>query len=91
MSQPRLAGHTNRHTALARAVDAEFFVTHFVYFPAMEALAGTGYFGGSNALWQASVLREYGFHRSMHCEDVDLSAPHPRRGDPAGSSSLSTC
>ena len=26
----------------------------------MEALAGTGYFGGSNALWQASVLREYG-------------------------------
>lgn len=32
---------------LARAVDAEFLVTHFIYFPAMEVLGGTGYFGGS--------------------------------------------
>ena len=36
-----------RGSALARAVDAEFFVTHFIYFPAMEVLGGTGYFGGS--------------------------------------------
>lgn len=65
----------NTHgSLLAKAVDAEFFVTHFVYFPAMEALAGTGNFGGSNALWQTSVLKKYGFNRSMHCEDVDVSA-----------------
>ncbi len=59
---------------LAKAINAEFFVTHFVYFPAMEVLAGTGYFGGSNALWRMDVLRKYSFDRSMHCEDVDVSA-----------------
>uniref|UniRef100_A0A7S0PXD1 Glycosyltransferase 2-like domain-containing protein n=2 Tax=Coccolithus braarudii TaxID=221442 RepID=A0A7S0PXD1_9EUKA len=59
---------------LGRAVNAEFFVTHFVYFPAMQVLSGTGYFGGSNALWRTDVLRKYGFDSSMHCEDVDLSA-----------------
>ena len=63
-----------RGSWLARLVNAEFFVTHFVYFPAMEQLAGTGYFGGSNALWRTSELRRYGFDKKMHTEDVDLSA-----------------
>ena len=35
---------------LARYLDAEFFVTHFVYFPAMEFVTSMGVFGGSNAL-----------------------------------------
>ena len=36
-----------RGSCLARYVDAEFFVTHFIFFPAMEILGDTGYFGGS--------------------------------------------
>lgn len=59
---------------LARAVDAEFFVTHFIYFPAMEILGGTGYFGGSNALWRTHVLQQYPFDRARLTEDVDVSA-----------------
>jgi len=63
-----------RGSVLARAVDAEFFVTHFIYFPAMEILGGTGYFGGSNALWRAGVLRQYPFDQTTLTEDVDVSA-----------------
>ena len=63
-----------RVSVLARAVDAEFFVTHFVYFPAMQQLASSGYFGGSNALWRTSVLAGYTFDETMLTEDVDVSA-----------------
>jgi biofilm PGA synthesis N-glycosyltransferase PgaC len=63
-----------RVSALARAVDAEFFVTHFIYFPAMEVLASSGYFGGSNALWRTRVLTSYAFDPKMLTEDVDVSA-----------------
>jgi len=75
----------NRQGSLiARAVDAEFFVTHFVYFPAMELLGGTGYFGGSNALWRTAVLRDYKFDHAMLTEDVDLSARALLAGDRIG-------
>jgi len=87
---------------LARYLDAEFFVTHFVYFPAMQVLSRVGYFGGSNALWRTHVLKQYSFDPTMHCEDVDLSArvildghrilfcPYARSGElsPAGIHSL---
>lgn len=87
---------------LARYLDAEFFVTHFVYFPAMQVLSRVGYFGGSNALWRTAVLQQYPFDATMHCEDVDLSArvildghrivfcPYARSGElsPAGIPSL---
>jgi cellulose synthase/poly-beta-1,6-N-acetylglucosamine synthase-like glycosyltransferase len=91
-----------RGSLLARAVDAEFFVTHFVYFPAMEALATSGYFGGSNALWRTGVLSQYAFDHEMLTEDVDVSAralldgrricfcPEARSGElaPAGAHAL---
>jgi len=64
----------SRGSMLARAVDAEFFVTHFIYFPAMEILGGTGYFGGSNAMWRTRVLQQYPFDPTMLTEDVDVSA-----------------
>ena len=38
-------------------INAEFFVTHFVIFPAQQAASGTGFFGGSNALWETDVLK----------------------------------
>ena len=47
---------------------------HFVYFPAMEVLASSGYFGGSNALWRTRVLASYAFDETMLTEDVDVSA-----------------
>ena len=91
-----------RFSVLAGAIDAEFFVTHFVYFPAMEVLASSGYFGGSNALWRAAVLRQYAFDEQLLTEDVDVSAralldgqtmsfcPEARSGElaPAGTRAL---
>lgn len=93
---------SRRVSPLARAVDAEFFVTHFVYFPAMEVLASSGYFGGSNALWRTRVLASYAFDETMLTEDVDVSAralldgmrisfcPEARSGElsPAGARAL---
>ena len=35
---------------LAAYINAEFFVTHFVFFPAMQFITNMGVFGGSNAL-----------------------------------------
>ena len=93
----------NAHAGvLSHLVDAEFFVTHFVYFPAMEVLASSGYFGGSNALWRTSVLSRYEFDDEMLTEDVDVSAralldghvitfcPEARSGElsPAGTRAL---
>ncbi len=63
-----------RGSLLAKFVNAEFFVTHFVYFPAMEVLSDNGYFGGSNALWRTGTLRRYRFDASTLTEDVDISA-----------------
>jgi len=45
------------NSLLALIINAEFFVTHFVIFPAQQAASGTGFFGGSNALWVTEVLR----------------------------------
>lgn len=64
---------------LARAVDAEFFVTHFVYFPIMRLLTRNAVFGGSNGLWKTTVLQgikasaQGTFDRSMLTEDIDVS------------------
>ena len=40
----------------------------------MESLSLTGFFGGSNALWETSVLRDYGFRQLYQTEDVDVTA-----------------
>lgn len=83
-------------------VDAEFFVTHFIYFPATEVIASTGYFGGSNALWRTAELQQCIFDHQMLTEDVELSArvllsgkrivfcPEARSGElsPAGTRAL---
>ena len=64
-----------RGSILARAVNAEFFVTHFIYFPAMEVLGGTGYFGGS----------KYGrchTHSARRAHRACARAPPPRPAAP---------
>jgi len=58
---------------LGRMVDAEFFVTHFLYFPAMKLLTRFGFFGGSNALWDREVLCGKRFSHEMQTEDIDVS------------------
>lgn len=58
---------------LAYYINAEFFVTHFVFFPAMQFLTGMGVFGGSNALWRTSDLRAYQFRHDVQTEDIELS------------------
>lgn len=62
------------HSCLARYISAEFFCQFFIFFPMMEILSTTGVFGGSNALWRASVIRGYEFSTSMQTEDIDVSA-----------------
>lgn len=57
----------------ARIVDAEFFVTHFIYFPIMKMVTRNAVFCGSNGLWKADALRGNDFDKSMQCEDIDLS------------------
>jgi len=54
-------------------INSEFFVTHFVFFPAMQFLTACGVFGGSNALWKADALRGYGFRHDVQTEDIELS------------------
>ena len=58
---------------LAAYINAEFFVTHFVFFPAMQFITGMGVFGGSNALWRTAALRSYQFRADVQTEDIDLS------------------
>mmetsp|Transcript_56275 Transcript_56275/g.89332 ORF Transcript_56275/g.89332 Transcript_56275/m.89332 type:complete len:567 (+) Transcript_56275:33-1733(+) len=58
---------------LARYIDAEFFVTHFMAFPALKLLIRNAFFGGSNALWVREVLAGKKFSRDMQTEDIDLS------------------
>jgi cellulose synthase/poly-beta-1,6-N-acetylglucosamine synthase-like glycosyltransferase len=62
------------HTCLARYISAEFFCQFFIFFPMLEIISATGFFGGSNALWRVSVLRDYEFSTSVQTEDIDLSA-----------------
>lgn len=50
---------------------AEFFVTYFVMLPITEALTGTGFFGGSNGIWQASSLAKLRFDEQALTEDID--------------------
>ena len=59
---------------LAVYVNAEFFSTHFVFFPALEFMASFGVFGGSNALWKTADLRLYQFRSDVQTEDIELSA-----------------
>jgi len=58
---------------LGRLIDAEFFVTHFVYFPIMRLLTRNAVFCGSNGLWQTKILQETEFNKSMQTEDIDVS------------------
>jgi cellulose synthase/poly-beta-1,6-N-acetylglucosamine synthase-like glycosyltransferase len=62
-----------RPNMLAAYINAEFFVTHFVFFPAMQFVTSMGVFGGSNALWRTDALRAYQFRADMQTEDIDLS------------------
>mmetsp|Transcript_48454 Transcript_48454/g.152236 ORF Transcript_48454/g.152236 Transcript_48454/m.152236 type:complete len:575 (+) Transcript_48454:62-1786(+) len=50
---------------------AEFFVTYFVMLPATEALTGTGFFGGANAVWLAPSLSKLRFDELALTEDID--------------------
>uniref|UniRef100_A0A7S3AML5 Glycosyltransferase 2-like domain-containing protein n=1 Tax=Haptolina ericina TaxID=156174 RepID=A0A7S3AML5_9EUKA len=54
-------------------INSEFFVTHFVFFPAMQFLTGCAVFGGSNALWRVDDLRGSGFRDDVQTEDIELS------------------
>lgn len=58
---------------VARMIDAEFFVTHFVYFPIMRLLTRNAVFCGSNGLWRTEVLQTTTFDPSMQTEDIDVS------------------
>jgi cellulose synthase/poly-beta-1,6-N-acetylglucosamine synthase-like glycosyltransferase len=58
---------------MAVYINAEFFVTHFVFFPAMQFLTSFGIFGGSNALWRTAILKAYQFRHDVQTEDIDVS------------------
>jgi cellulose synthase/poly-beta-1,6-N-acetylglucosamine synthase-like glycosyltransferase len=58
---------------LARIIDAEFFVTHFMVFPSLQRFTGSGIFGGSNGLWRTEVLKTNEFSATMQTEDIDFS------------------
>jgi cellulose synthase/poly-beta-1,6-N-acetylglucosamine synthase-like glycosyltransferase len=61
------------NSPMAYFINAEFFVTHFVYFPALQFLTTMGVFGGSNAVWKVATLRAYEFRSDVQTEDVELS------------------
>jgi len=54
-------------------VHAEFFVSYFVLLPIAEAVAGTGFFAGSNGIWRGDSIRQIKFSESMQTEDVESS------------------
>jgi cellulose synthase/poly-beta-1,6-N-acetylglucosamine synthase-like glycosyltransferase len=62
-----------RPSLLSAYINAEFFVTHFVFFPAMEFISSLGVFGGSNALWKTEALKSYEFRHDVQTEDIELS------------------
>jgi len=59
---------------LANFIDAEFFVTYFVWMPAIELIGRTGFFGGSVALWKYRSLAQSSFSTAVQTEDIDYSA-----------------
>jgi cellulose synthase/poly-beta-1,6-N-acetylglucosamine synthase-like glycosyltransferase len=62
-----------RSGILARIIDAEFFVTHFVYFPVMRFVTRNAVFCGSNGLWRTDVLQHTTFNPRIQTEDIDVS------------------
>jgi len=58
---------------MGKLIDAEFFVTHFVIFPSLQVLSGTGFFGGSNAVWRSKFLKTQAFHHSAQTEDIEYT------------------
>jgi cellulose synthase/poly-beta-1,6-N-acetylglucosamine synthase-like glycosyltransferase len=58
---------------MSRVIDAEFFVTYFIYFISLQFIAGTGFFGGSNAVWRTLALKGEKFSTAMQTEDIELS------------------
>mmetsp|Transcript_45424 Transcript_45424/g.97019 ORF Transcript_45424/g.97019 Transcript_45424/m.97019 type:complete len:520 (-) Transcript_45424:349-1908(-) len=58
---------------MGKLIDAEFFVTHFVIFPSLQVLSGTGFFGGSNAVWRSKFLKSQAFHHSAQTEDIEYT------------------
>jgi len=70
----RVVSNLRPHQRLLSAyINAEFFATHFVYFPAMQFLTSLGVFGGSNALWRTAHLKSYQFRHDVQTEDIELS------------------
>lgn len=61
-------------SCLAYLINAEFFITHFVVFPAQQVATDTGLFGGSNALWSARVLKQRQFRHDVQTEDIEYTA-----------------
>eukprot|EP00307_Rebecca_sp_RCC1486_P002423 CAMPEP_0119431404 /NCGR_PEP_ID=MMETSP1335-20130426/45850_1 /TAXON_ID=259385 /ORGANISM="Chrysoculter rhomboideus, Strain RCC1486" /LENGTH=508 /DNA_ID=CAMNT_0007457197 /DNA_START=184 /DNA_END=1710 /DNA_ORIENTATION=- len=59
---------------MSRVIDAEFFVTYFVYFMSLQFIARTAFFGGSNAVWRTEALQGEKFSTSMQTEDIDFAA-----------------
>jgi cellulose synthase/poly-beta-1,6-N-acetylglucosamine synthase-like glycosyltransferase len=58
---------------LARFVDADFFVTHFLIFPGMRLITRNAAFLGSNGMWNTKALQGTYFDHGMQCEDIDVS------------------
>merc|ERR1719162_1251923 len=55
-------------------IHGEFFMTYFINLPALQVLTGTGFFGGSNGIWQTSSLKKLQFDDKSLTEDVDCFA-----------------
>jgi len=58
---------------LGNLVNAEFFVTYFLAFPAMQVIGQTAFFGGSNAVWRTSFLKAQQFDHTAQTEDIEFS------------------
>jgi len=58
---------------LANIIDAEFFVTYFIWMPAIELIGQTGFFGGSVALWRYHSLVNFTFSTVVQTEDIECS------------------
>ncbi|CAE8739107.1 unnamed protein product [Polarella glacialis] len=54
-------------------IDADFFYTIFLILPALSAVASTGLFCGSNAVWRTSFLHTQPFHTTVQTEDIEFS------------------
>lgn len=84
-------------------INAEFFLSHFMFFPAMKLYTGQAFFCGSNALWKREALIHNVFDHGMQTEDIDISVraqmnhhridfcPEARSGELAPSSLDALC